>query len=126
MTSSLAVVATLLSLTAGPVPTQAYQAPTLVVDSSKLDIRLDDMVRPGAWSLSEGKDPDVLTVPIATRSGVVEACLASGAQSHCQSIRTGDQHDFIVMSAGKSYPIRFQGVLQPPMAVFDPDYQSQN
>lgn len=126
MTSSLAVVATFLSLTAGPVPTQATQAPTLVVDSSKLDIRLDDMVRPGAWSLSEGKDPDVLTVPIATRGGVVEACLASGAQSHCQSIRTGDQHDFIVMSAGKAYPIRFQGVFQPPMAVFDPDYQAQN
>lgn len=100
------------------------QSPVFEVDDARLDIRLDDEIRPDSWTLTEGLNPDVMTVPVASRDGVVRACLASGERAYCRSISPGQSHDFVVRAGGKDYPTRFEGVYQPPMAVFDAAYQA--
>lgn len=102
------------------------QTPVFEVDDAKLDMRLDAEVRPDNWTLTEGQNPDVMSVPIASRDGRVQACLASGDRAYCQSIAVGQQHDFTIRSGGKDYPTRFEGVFRQPMAVFDASYQTEH
>lgn len=100
------------------------QSPVFEVEDAKLDMRLGAEVRPDNWTLTEGLNPDIMTVPIPARDGRVEACLASGERVYCQDVTVGQRHDFIIRSGGKDYPTRFEGVFQPPMAVFDAAYQA--
>lgn len=95
------------------------------VEGKQLDIRLGAETQSGGWTLTEGLNPDTLTVPIARRDGRVRACLALGQRAHCQEVGVGERHDFVVRSGGKDYPTRFEGVYRAPMAVFDAAYRAE-
>ena len=87
------------------------------VEGEQLDIRLGAETQSGGWTLTEGLNPDTLTVPIARRDGRVRACLALGQRAHCQEVGVGERHDFVVRSGGKDYPIFFADPAHPDIRV---------
>jgi len=113
-----------LMLAAGATVAQT-SAPRLKAQSDTIDIRDGDQVRAAAWSLSAAQNPDIYTVAL-DRGERRRVCFVSGAESLCREVGVGEHFDFVVEHRGVDYPTRIEGVFVPPMAVFDPAYQTAN
>lgn len=93
--------------------------------SGTVDLKVDDKIYPGAWTLSPQAKPDIFEVPVK-KGQKVSVVFSSGAESLTFSVEPGKSIDFNILYKGETCWTRIVGVLDIPEANYDQAFQRKH